>query len=471
MRDDDQAVIEDPPARQPLLRRAFPYTRKDPVAAPGVWIGQVVESTLMCLAAVALSGWINPADPLGVHAQFPWLWIIPALVAMRYGTSIAVWVSLVFLCTWLALHAFHPPAGSMSGVRADRFPHAFFVGGAIWTLICGQFSDVWSDRHRRVLAANLYFKERLQIVTRSHFLLRLSHERLERDMLSKTLTLRETLQRLRAVTQKELRNGDALPGIDDFLRIVAQGCQLEAATVHRIVQDGRVEATPAACLGPVASLEVNDPMVRQCMGARKLSHLRNIDAAERTSHYVACAPLQSSSGQLLGMLAVSKMPFIALNTENLQLMTVLAGYYADGVEHEHAAAAIVTRFPDIPNEFALELVRLCRTRRDAGIDSSMVALVFDDTGQGQELLELVRSLRRSIDMLWTFSDKQHRLAITLLPMTGIDAVEGYIFRIETALRGHQGTQMPSAHIGTHTAQLGRLSSGDTLARLLEKCRE
>jgi hypothetical protein len=471
MRDHDQPVIEDPPARQPLLRWAFPHTRKNPVAEHAVWIGRAVESTLMCLAAVALSGWINPADPLGVHAQFPWLWTIPALVAMRYGTSIAVWASIVFVCTWLALRAFHPPVGSISGVRADGFPHAFFVGGAIWTLVCGQFSDVWSDRHRRVLAANLYFKERLQIVTRNHFLLRLSHERLERAVLSKTLTLRETLQRLRVVTQREHRRGEALPGIDDFLRIVAQGCQLEAVTVHRIIQDGRVDATPAACLGPEATLEVNDPMVRQCMSVRKLSHLRNIDASERTSHYVACAPLQSSSGQLLGILAVSKMPFIALNTENLQLMTVLAGYYADGVEHERAAAAIVTRFPDIPDEFALELVRLCRARRDAGIDSSMVAHVFDDSEQGQALFEQMRSLRRSIDMQWAFSDKQHRLAITLLPMTGIESVEGYISRIESALRGHMGTQMPSAHKGTHTALLGRLSSGDTLARLLEKCRE
>ncbi|NIA56203.1 hypothetical protein HAV22_21460 [Massilia sp. TW-1] len=471
MRDHDQPLIEDPPARQPLLRRAFPDTRKDPVAEPAVWIGRAIESTLMCLAGVALNGWINPADPLGVHAQFPWLWTIPVLVAMRYGTSIAILASMVFLATWLALRALHPSVDLTGGVRAERFPHAFFVGGTIWTLICGQFSDVWSDRHRRVLAANLYFKERLQIVTRNHFLLRLSHERLERDMLSKTLTLRETLQRLRAITQKEHRSGNTLPGIDDFLRVVAQGCQFEAAAVHRIIHDGWVEATPHAYLGPKATLDVNDPMVRQCMSVRKLSHLRNIDASEQTSRYVACAPLQSSSGQLLGVLAVSKMPFIALNTGNLQLMTVLAGYYADGVEHEHAAAAIVTRFPDIPNEFALELVRLCRTRRDAGIASSMVAHVFDDTEQGQALFEQVRSLRRSIDMQWAFSDQHHRLAITLLPMTGIEAVQGYILRIESALKRYPGTQTPSAHIGTHTVQLGRLSSGDTLARLLEKCHE
>ena len=36
---------------------------------------------MLCTAAVAIGRWASPADPFGLHAAFPWLWIIPALLA------------------------------------------------------------------------------------------------------------------------------------------------------------------------------------------------------------------------------------------------------------------------------------------------------------------------------------------------------------------------------------------------------
>lgn len=461
-------VVAQPLRGNRFLRLIFPHNRRDPATAPGAWIAGAVEGAVLCLLALAFSAWISPSDPFGVNRQFPWLWTVPAIVTMRYGTSTGVWTAIVLLGAWFAWYVLAPQLGLVLSLHAPVFPESYFVGGVVWVLICGQFSDVWSERHRRIMAANAYLNERLLTVTRNHFLLRLSHESLEQDMLSKPMTLRESLVRLRELTGTDRGRGDPMPGAPDFLKIIGHSCQLEIASVHPVA-DGAPDPLPAASLGAAGDLHGNDPLVLACIAQHKLAHVKHIDEATRTSRYLVCAPLLAASGRLLGILVVEKMPFFALNEDILQLMTVLSGYYADGLEREYAVFEIREHLPDCPHDFALDLIRLCRIHSDAGIDSSVVALVFNNNDAGQDLFENVKRMKRSIDQSWTFSNERHHVLITLLPLSGGQAVEGYLVRIEHALQTLFGKNFVTAHVTTHIGYLSTSPPAETLGRLLEKC--
>lgn len=434
----------------------------------GAWISGAVEGAILCLVALALSAWASPDDPFGVHGQFPWLWTVPAIVAMRYGTSTGVWTAIVLLSAWFVLHGLPPHIGLGPSFYSDTFPQSYFVGGTVWVLVCGQFSDVWSGRHRRIISANAYFNERLQTVTRNHFLLRLSHERLEQDMLFKPMTLRETLVRLRDATGMGWRRGEPMPGAADFLQIVGQSCQLEIAGVYPMANN-EPDPLPAASLGAAGELDLNDALVRACLDQHKLTHVRNLEEARQTSRYLVCGPLRAASGGLLGVLVVEKMPFSTLNNDILQLMTVLCGYYADGLEQEHAVSAIQKQVPNCPHDFALDLTRLCRIHHEAGIDSSMVALVFDHNNDSLDLFENVKRLKRSIDQSWVFSNDRHYVMITLLPLSGAQAIDGYLLRIEHALQTLFGKDFLAAHVATHVGHLCATPPAEMLAQLVERC--
>jgi len=457
-----------PSRRYPLLRLIFPHNRRDPATAPGAWIAGAVEGAILCLLALAFSAWVSPSDPLGVHRQFPWLWTAPIIVAMRYGTSTGIATAILLLCAWFVMHDLAPSLGLDPPFRPADFPQSYFVGGVVWILICGQFSDVWSDRHRRIMAANAYLNERLQTVTRSHFLLRLSHENLERDMLSKPMTLRQSLVHLRELTGMDRARGDPMPGASDFLKIIGQSCQLEIASVHPVA-DSTPVLLPAASMGAAGDLKGDDPLVLACIEQHKLAHVKNIDEATQTSSYLVCAPLRAASGRVLGILAVEKMPFFALNDDTLQLMAVLSGYYADGLEQEYAVSGILERIPDCPHDFALDLIRLCRIHNDAGINSSMVALVFNNNSVGLDLFENVKRMKRSIDQCWAFSNDRHHVSITLLPLSGRQAVEGYLLRIEHALQNLFEKDFLMARVATHIGHLGAPPPAETLEQLLKKC--
>ncbi|MFX5634525.1 PelD GGDEF domain-containing protein, partial [Acinetobacter baumannii] len=66
------------------------------------------------------------------------------------------------------------------------------------------------------------------------------------------------------------------------------------------------------------------------------------------------------------------------------------------------------------------------------IDSSLVALVFGDDELSRDMYDQVRRLKRAADVVWTYKAGGRNVLMTLLPLAGPAAVDGYLMRIETA---------------------------------------
>ncbi|NTV12249.1 MAG: hypothetical protein HGA47_16000, partial [Zoogloea sp.] len=63
----------------------------------------IVETVLLPVLAIALGLWLAPADPLLAHAQFPWIWLAPVLLALRYGTASGIAGAAVLAAGWYLL--------------------------------------------------------------------------------------------------------------------------------------------------------------------------------------------------------------------------------------------------------------------------------------------------------------------------------------------------------------------------------
>jgi len=475
------------PARaRALLRRLFPRggvgaQQARPLAdafvgtalgaslhATSGWAWAVLEAGLICAAAVGCGLWLEPADPFGLQAQFPWLWLAPALLAMRYGTGIGVIATLMLLVAWFGMAELR--LTDADPVRS--FPDHYFLGGLTLVLVCGQFSDVWNARSRRLRAVNAYLDERLNTLTKNHFLLRLSHERLEQDLLAKPLTLRETLQRLRGAADADVDAGGRLAHVDEFIRLLGQSCQLEIAAVHALDAAGLPLQAPEATLGSPAPLAMDDPLLRYSLEQGSLAHVQADAAppdARDGSSYLICAPLKPSRGPAVGLLVVEKLPFFALNDDLLKLLSVLTGYYADGVQAAAVVRDVMATVPDCPPELALDLVRLHRIRAEVGIESALVALVFERSDIALDIYEQVRRTRRGVDLAWELATPRHKALVTLLPLAGTAAVEGYLRRIESAIMSQHGVDFLSGHVVLHIEQLDETAPAESLRRLVERC--
>lgn len=422
----------------------------------------VIELVVAMVLAMGLAYVVLPQNPLLLGLGFPWAWLLPVVLALRYGTLIGVGSVLMLLGGWFFFHDL--------GAQEGAFPRVFFLGGLLLVLVAGQFGDVWGTRLARAKAVNRYLDERLAALTKNHYLLRISHARLENDLLARPTTLRDTLSQLRGVALGDAAvTGGELAGAQPMLQVVAQACQLEAAALYPC-RGGTVAPHAVARMGPDFALDAGDPLVRHCLETRELAHLRSAGLQhEAHTRYVAVAPLLAGSDQLIGVLVVERLPFLSLNYENLQLLMVLMGYYADGVEHARATHEIQAAVPACPYAFALDYARLSRLRRESGIESSVVALVFDHDEARDALFEQVIRSRRALDVAWPATSPHHRAMLTLMPLSDAQAVSAYLVRIEDMLRAQFGTDFASAKIGVHSLSVPAHGAEDAFVRFLHRC--
>jgi polysaccharide biosynthesis protein PelD len=448
-------------------RNAHPFGHLNAVrrfVAPAVTRPFAIVETIGFMLIVCLLCWhFDPADPLLLNTGFPWLWFATLVVALRYGTLLGLLASAMLVGAWF-VHT--------HGVDT-AWPTTFFIGGLLQTILVGHFGDIWGSRAQRANALNGYLNDRLVAITNSHYLMRLSHERLEKDLLSKPTTLRDSITELRRLSvahgleAPRTRAADDMPGTHELLEFVAQACQIEVAGLFPVHGD-KSGATALARVGDAFELDAHDDLVARALETKSVAHLRSDERPVVHTSLLVCAPVVAADGDVLALLAIRRMPFLSLNFDNLQLLLVLLGYYADGVEHSRQVREILDVVPDCPYDFALDMSRLSRLARTAGIASSLVALVFPHDDAGDSFFEHVMRRRRSLDLLWPIRTEGKSVLVNLMPATDETGVDGYLARIEASLQVQFDLDLEGARIGVHTLHLGSGAPGTALRGLLTR---
>ncbi|BEV71944.1 MULTISPECIES: PelD GGDEF domain-containing protein [unclassified Paludibacterium] len=423
-----------------------------------------METVLVSLAILLLLHLANPADPLLIDAGFGWIWLVPLICALRYGLMQGVLSSLLLLLAY-----------SLQRSAEQPFPLPFFLGGFTLVLIGGQFGDTWGSKLRHMRTVTDYLNERLGVLTKTHFLLRLSHERLEHDLLSRPATLRDSLSQLRALSlQLEGLNPDQEPDLQQrharrFVEIAAHACQLERAQLH-VCHRGVPDEEPAATVGAPFHLDRQDILVRYALAHRTLAHVQSKQLAPGIkTDYIAVVPLVDAVDEILGVLVVRHMPFMALSEENLQFLLVLSGYYADGVRQGAVAGLLLSVYPSCPADFALDFSRLVRLAHQSGIDSSLVALSFAKTDMGKTLFDHLQMSRRALDVQWVIPGPERDAIVVLMPLSGESAVEGFLLRIEESMRAQFGVDFETGRVSVNTMPLPTEAPARELAAFFRRC--
>jgi hypothetical protein len=375
------------------------------------------EIILLPMLAVALGFLINPDDPLWASSTFPWSWFAPIILALRYGPLAGLGGAGILLGAWLLFNLGH----------YDGFPKLFFLGGLILVMLVGEFSSLWLARTRRAETLQIYLDQRLEHLTRQYYLLRLSHDRLEQDLISRPMSMRDALLALRNPISQE---GEDIRRAQALLRLLSQYCQLESASLHRFTDD-RLSEESIASIGKTTALNADDPLVAQAMSTQALCHISQIQAERQEStRYLIAAPLINLNGDIYGLLTVEELPFFSLQDETLQTINLLLGYYTDGLAVESLAAPLCAELPLCPPEFAFETQRLWHLRQSTGIASIVVVLEFLPRAIEDDLpLQLMR-MKRGLDEHWMCAGEKKFVLATLMPLGDNSTAEGFLARLE-----------------------------------------
>ncbi len=429
--------------------------------ARGRWLEVIVIPLL-----VVWMGWYwHPEDPLLLNAAFPWLWFGPVLVALRYGVTSGLASGLVLLGSWMAGNALGEPA-----IFGTAFPRDYFFGGGLLILLSGEFSDVWRDRIARMDETNIYVTERLSRLTKRHLLLNISHDRMEQEMLARPGSLRDALANLRNVVLMADKRDRTLPGLPALLDLLAQYINIEAASIY-LVEDHNDRLTLGAqteTFGAPSPLDADDELFRLMTETRSMAHVASAEMSlERNSNQLVVAPLIASNNQIVGVLAVTTLPFYSLNVEALQMMSVILGYYADHIINTDDVARYRSRLPTIPVTFAEELARSVRMQKKVGITSHLVVMTFNGEHREEIPTQFLR-IKRGLDLYWqTYVNGNPVLAI-LMPFASASAKDGFFERFEEWLQSTFGADSDVLHIHFRVIDISQEDPMPALEKVMQR---
>jgi hypothetical protein len=404
-------------------------------------VEQWVETLVITALILALGFFFNSSDPFFVMADFPWILFAPLLIALRYGIAPGM-VSIAIICL-LNL------AMLRMGVLSGDFPTVFMLGGILMTMIGGQFSAVWSTRLRRSDQLSRHASERFEQLSRAYFMVRLSHDRLEQNLISRPVTLRDAMIDLRSILASHGGLLDRVTG-SALISILVHYCSIESAAIYLMEPDGQMQETPVAECGRGAVFQADDLLLRSAIetGNAAYQSIKRL-AGDENSPYLVASPLRTSSGVTKGILLVSEMPFLALHRETLQILGVLLAYATDHAEAASEARNLLSVFTDCPPMFAAELYKMVRLRRELEVNSALVVVNIKPTARLHELCVALMRQQRGLDHGWRRDLGWGVQFVTLMPFSGPAAVEGYMARLNEMFLRDFGVKVGEGDISFH----------------------
>jgi hypothetical protein len=426
------------------------YSLAPRASGPVSWL----ETFLVTGAVIALGLWLTPEDPLQMHGGFPWSVLAPLLLGVRYGFVRGL-VSASLLVIAVFVLRFNGHEG-----YAQLEP-SFIVGVLVCGMLVGEVRDLWERRMQRLQMANDYRQYRLDEFTRSHQILRVSHDLLEQRVAGSDQSLRSSLLGLRDKLRVLPDEDDALKVLaDPVVAVLGQYGSLRVAGLYRVDErEERLLPEPLATIGVMGPLDTNDGLVKLCLERGELVSVRqellDVGGSEQFSSLQACIPLIDAEGRLLAILAVRQMPFFAFQDRTLSLLALLAGHIADLLRRDTQ----VLQLADADAQhFTLQLKRSLVDVEKHQLSAGLFA--FELTRPNDDLTRLLERSQRGLDLhLPLRNNRDNHLLLVLLPLTSPQGTEGYLARINMLLHEHFGIESDMNSLGVRVLPFN-LEPGD-----------
>lgn len=410
----------------------------------------VAETVLIPALALLLGYFLNQADPLWIRSDFPWAWLAPMIIALRYGPIAGLCSAGVLVLGWAALNQ----------QDLSQFPQQYFLGGLIMVMIVGEVSSVWQTHLRRARTARHYQDQRMEQLVRQHYLLRLSHDQLELQLIGQPVSMRDALHQLRDLKGN---SGDA----QVLLNLLSQFCQINVASIVPF-HNGTLSNQVIAQIGGASPINLDDAMIQQALSTQSLCHIARSLKDEQNTNYVVAAPMLDLSDDMYGMLVVEEMPFFALQEETLQTINLLLGYYTDSIAANDLAQPLLRAHPECPPQFAFELQRMEHVLSSSQLPSIILVLQFSSSAMTAEIPQFIMRMERMLDQSWLLKGNEKSVLAILMPLGSYSSSEGFLSRISAKLEQQGIRSIEEAGIVPHILTIkknGSISVLDEIVRL------
>ena len=378
-----------------------------------IWAEVVIFTAL----ALGLPVLFNAEDPFWTEGGFSWPVLGPLLVSLRYGFSKG-FISILCL---LVGQLFLLQANILS--PQSDFNINAMIGYIIVIMITGEFRDVWERTNQQQTIQLEYVSDRLEKFTRQYHLISSSHDRIEQMLAGHTLSLRESLQAVRAsIGQLKERRLDSAAQV--IINLFIEYGALEKAGLYKVENNNIVEP-PLAVIGKMTSPITSDPLILAMFEEKELVSVKSSKVYLGSSKYHIAIPLIDVNDTIYGAILVEKVQFFALKENTLTLLAVMAGHVGDLLRHEITNPIMTSE--ESPY-FVRQVKRANKEAKRYKIPAHLLKVkTLNITNESRRFMEYLTEARRGLD-IYLYDDEKQTLLI-LMPLTDELEKDGFITRI------------------------------------------
>ncbi|PKY12206.1 hypothetical protein B1757_00210 [Acidithiobacillus marinus] len=416
------------------------------------WGAGWIEAFLFPVLGLLLAWELSPTDPLLLKQPFPWLLIIPLLIALRYELLPAL-LSVIILASTFLWH----PYPEIRGLEV-------FAGTVLVILIASEYAGYWTRKEAGRSLQEEITTTRFRQLSDDLYVTRISQDRLEQSLLYHPMSIRSAMLELKKqlAEKKGVLDKDLGESILYFLN------QLVGVQVASIFETKKGAANPSliANFGDVHPWEIHDPVLREAMESAHSQTLANLEITAIDT-YIS-AHVHTSSPGMHFILTVEDMSFFAINKESLQTIEVIFQYLCNYADSQIKAATLLDIWPDCPAEFAIDLMQLQKLAQRIPQVGMFVLYEFHKGPASDQVLEYLGRLRRGLDILWIHDNHEKVNLIALLPFAGNMAAEGHFQRMRAESNIHYRKQWDQCYTSHKVVAVNNRSCESQIRQILEE---
>lgn len=305
----------------------------------------------------------------------------------------------------------------------DTFPTNAFMTDLLFVLLFGEFHHFWNRIHRDKEIKADYFENKFNELSSAFYMLKISHDQLERHYVIKPMSLRNAMTEILKKAEESEHEG-----FDSLLTLLQKNYSVEYALISWIDKNGDY-VVKAATEG--SKLDVKDPLFEHAVDTREPVYVS--EKIESKSRYIAAIPAVKDD-EVYGVICIEKMAFLAFNKDNLVSLAALFDYFAFEKLKREKFSIVNLSFPYGSRDFRYEVYRLENLMKNYNINSSLVFLVCHDKTQRVVLTETIENSLRSLEIYEILRPPmQDEVIAILFPLAGQAIVKGTMKRLEGIL--------------------------------------
>lgn len=352
---------------------------------------------------------VDPHDPALIHYGLAYITFLMAIITLFHGISNGLFA--VF-CLAVAMKFFYPV-----------FPTEAFLYEVVFVLVFGEFHYYWNRKIAQNKTKNSYLNTKLDELSNAFYMLKISHDQLEKNYVFKPMSLRNSI---RLIKEAYVEKKDYFK---DFLLVLQKSFSVTQAELYAVKNESLYSVYDEARLNEI---KISDPMLETALLKKRPVYVSSKDV-KNNSRYLAVIPAVLQ-GEVRGVLLVEKMPFLSFNKDMLISISILVTYFLEELGKWELIRQAGQKNGLVNNEFYFELMRLNKIYTEHEVNSTILILKTKDSLFAHMLLKKTQENLRSLDMVSAHTSQGYEVLGILFPFADQASAQGFLDRLFSRLK-------------------------------------